>query len=155
MYCLVLLRDILSKSGVLEPDELSSMIESNHMGERKSLQTIQEDVNKSTESISTLQSDCTVETSQESVLFDDVRASIQRSAISCDAATPDKSKELGATDASPSPGKLSLYWVEEKGTSFAFFKRIYKCSVHWHLSMIIFLLFWCRKSLNGNVLFVE
>ncbi|KFK36596.1 hypothetical protein AALP_AA4G144300 [Arabis alpina] len=83
-----------TNAGVLEPDELSSMMESNHMGGRKILPTIQEDVNRSTESISTLRSDCTVENSQEFGLFEDVRALKQRS---------DKSKELGAVEALPSP----------------------------------------------------
>lgn len=115
MVCFVLLIRLLLKAGVLDQDELSNMIESNHMGERKTLPSIQEDVNRSTESISTLQSDCTVETSQEFVLFEDVRASIQRSALS-----PDKSKEMGPTEAPPSPSKLSLYSVEEKGTRFSF-----------------------------------
>ena len=41
------------------------MIESNHVGEKKVLATIQEDVKRSTESISTLKSDCTLETSEE------------------------------------------------------------------------------------------
>ncbi|VVB02437.1 unnamed protein product [Arabis nemorensis] len=96
------------RKSVLEPDELSSMMESNQIGARKALPTIQEDVNRSTESISTLQSDCTVETSQEFVLFDHVRASIQMSAISSDTATPYKSKELGATEALPSPTLSTL-----------------------------------------------
>uniref|UniRef100_A0A1J3EQU3 Uncharacterized protein n=3 Tax=Noccaea caerulescens TaxID=107243 RepID=A0A1J3EQU3_NOCCA len=92
-----------TNAGVLDQDELSNMIESNHMGERKTLPSIQEDVNRSTESISTLQSDCTVETSQDFVLFEDVRASIQRSALS-----PDKSKEMGPTEAPPSPTPSTL-----------------------------------------------
>ncbi|CAN7137792.1 unnamed protein product [Brassica rapa subsp. narinosa] len=50
---------------VLEPDELCHMIESNHVGEKKVLATIQEDVKRSTESTSTLKSDCTLETSEE------------------------------------------------------------------------------------------
>lgn len=80
--------------GVLEPDELSSM-----MG-RKSLPAVQEDLHRSTESMSTLKSDCTVETGQEFFM--------------CDAATPDKRKDLGSTEAVPSPSKL------------CFHKRIYK-----------------------------
>ncbi|XP_024016759.1 uncharacterized protein LOC18026792 isoform X2 [Eutrema salsugineum] len=97
-----------TNAGVLEPDELSNMIESNHMCKRKTLPIIQEDVNRSTESISTLQSDCTVETSQDFVSFEDVRASIQRSAISSNAATPDKSKDLGEREAAPSPTLSTL-----------------------------------------------
>ncbi|CAH8264998.1 unnamed protein product [Arabidopsis lyrata] len=77
-----------TNAGVLEPDELSSM-----MG-RKSLPTVQEDLLRSTESISTLKSDCTVETGQEFVMFD--------------AATPDKSKDFGATEAVPTPTTSTL-----------------------------------------------
>lgn len=54
-----------TNAGVLEPDELCHMIESNHVGEKKALATIQEDVKRSTESTSTLKSDCTLETSEE------------------------------------------------------------------------------------------
>ncbi|XP_048634504.1 uncharacterized protein LOC125608325 [Brassica napus] len=54
-----------TNAGVLEPDELCHMIESNHVGEKKVLATIQEDVKRSTESTSTLKSDCTLETSKE------------------------------------------------------------------------------------------
>ncbi|WZZ55432.1 hypothetical protein YC2023_055539 [Brassica napus] len=53
------------RKSVLEPDELCHMIESNHVGEKKALATIQEDVKRSTESTSTLKSDCTLETSEE------------------------------------------------------------------------------------------
>ncbi|CAA7042154.1 unnamed protein product [Microthlaspi erraticum] len=103
-------RAFFTNAGVLDQDELSNMMESNHMGEKKTLPSIQEDVNRSTESISTLKSDCTVETSQEFVIFEDVRASasIQRSAISSDAATPDKSKELGPTESPTSPTPSTL-----------------------------------------------
>lgn len=78
-----------TNAGVLEPDELCHMIESNHVGEKKALATIQEDVKRSTESTSTLKSDCTLETSE-----------------GCD-----KSKELGERDDddavhSPTPSTL-------------------------------------------------
>lgn len=99
--------------GVLEPDELCHMIESNHVvGEKKVLPSIQEDVKRSTESISTLQSDCTVEASQDCVLFEDVRASIQRSsAVSTGDATPDDSKGMGEREALHSPSKfIYIYW---------------------------------------------
>ncbi|ANM62613.1 unnamed protein product [Arabidopsis thaliana] len=77
-----------TNAGVLEPDELSSM-----MG-RKSLPAVQEDLHRSTESMSTLKSDCTVETGQEFFM--------------CDAATPDKRKDLGSTEAVPSPTTSTL-----------------------------------------------
>lgn len=109
MCRLLLLRYIyFAKSGVLEPEELTSMMESNNKSERKGLPTIEEDVNRSTESISTFQSDCTVENSQEFVLFEDVRASIQRSAKASDSATPGKNYELGETEVAISPSKSSL-----------------------------------------------
>ncbi|XP_006290770.2 uncharacterized protein LOC17885075 [Capsella rubella] len=87
-----------TNEGVLEPEEISSMMESNHKSGKKALPTIEEDINRSTESISTFQSDCTVENSQEFVLFEDVRASIQRSAKASDTATPGRTNELGATE---------------------------------------------------------
>ncbi|XP_013600779.1 PREDICTED: uncharacterized protein LOC106308192 [Brassica oleracea var. oleracea] len=92
-----------TSQGVLEPEEISSMMESNHKSERNGLPTIQEDVNRSTESISTFQSDCPVENSQEFVLFEDVRASIQRSAKASDAPIPGKDNELGAIEVATSP----------------------------------------------------
>ncbi|KAL1209932.1 hypothetical protein V5N11_020498 [Cardamine amara subsp. amara] len=97
-----------TNAGFLEPDELCSMMESNQMGEKKVLPTIQEDVNKSTESISTLKSDCTVETGQEFGLFEDVRAPTQRYVISSDVATPQNSKVLGETETAPSPPANTL-----------------------------------------------
>ena len=84
-------------------------MESNHKSERNGLQTIQEDVNRSTESISTFQSDCPVENSQEFVLFEDVRASIQRSAKASDAPIPGKDNELGAIEVATSPSKSFFY----------------------------------------------
>ncbi|KAL1199269.1 hypothetical protein V5N11_017134 [Cardamine amara subsp. amara] len=92
-----------TSEGFLEPEELSSMMETNRKSGKKALPTIQEDINRSTESISTFQSDCTVDNSQEFALFEDVRASIQRSAKATDAATPGKYNELGATQVAISP----------------------------------------------------
>ncbi|CAH8353095.1 unnamed protein product [Eruca vesicaria subsp. sativa] len=104
-----------TSEGVLEPEELCSMMESNHKSERKGLATIQEDVNRSTESISTFRSDCTVENSQEFVLFEDVRASIQRSAKASDfAATPGESNGLGATEVATSPSTVDVPASQEK-----------------------------------------
>ncbi|KAG7581607.1 hypothetical protein ISN44_As08g012700 [Arabidopsis suecica] len=95
--------EFFTSAGVLEPDELSSMMENNHKSGKKALPTILEDINKSTESISTFQSDCTVENSQEFVLFEDVRVSIQRSAKTSDAATPGKNNEVRATEVAMTP----------------------------------------------------
>ncbi|KAG2309225.1 hypothetical protein Bca4012_081857 [Brassica carinata] len=116
-----------TNAGVLEPDELCHMIESNHVvGEKKVLPSIQEDVKRSTESISTLQSDCTVEASQDCVLFEDVRASIQRSsAVSTGDATPDESKGMGEREAvhSPTPSTLDGPNSHEKMKPNAIRKR--------------------------------
>ncbi|ESQ45157.1 hypothetical protein EUTSA_v10010259mg [Eutrema salsugineum] len=101
-----------TSAGVLEPEELSSMMESNHKSARKCLPAIQEDINRSTESLSSFQSDCTVENSQEFILFEDVRASIQRSAKASDAATPGKINEQGET--SPTSSTVDVLASEEK-----------------------------------------
>lgn len=68
-----------SNAGVLDPEELSSIIEGVETAERNSLQGIQEDVHGSTESISTLESDSLTLQSIEADLFQDIRASIQKS----------------------------------------------------------------------------
>lgn len=64
--------------GVLDPDELSSIIEG---VEKENLPRIEEDVYKSCDSVSTLESDSlTFESVDlEGDLFEDVRASIQKS----------------------------------------------------------------------------
>ena len=66
-------------SGVLDAEELSSMITKPDKKEKHMLPGIQEDLTGSTESISTLQSDCLTLESNEDDLFMDIRASIQRS----------------------------------------------------------------------------
>ncbi|KAJ1395973.1 hypothetical protein SESBI_32942 [Sesbania bispinosa] len=67
-----------TSAGVLDPEELSSIIEG---VEKEALPRIEEDVYKSCESISTLESDSlTLESVEmEGDLFEDVRASIQKS----------------------------------------------------------------------------
>ncbi|KAK4432426.1 hypothetical protein Salat_1004700 [Sesamum alatum] len=68
-----------TSAGVLDPEELSSMMTGADKGEKHFLPGIQEDVSLSTESISTFQSDnLTLETLEDD-LFVDIRASIQRS----------------------------------------------------------------------------
>ncbi|CAJ1894795.1 unnamed protein product [Sphenostylis stenocarpa] len=70
-----------TSAGVLDPEELSSIIEGVEKDEMHELPDIQEDVYKSCESISTLASDSlTFESAEvEGDLFEDVRASIQKS----------------------------------------------------------------------------
>ncbi|KAL1565969.1 hypothetical protein AAHA92_01633 [Salvia divinorum] len=68
-----------TSAGVLDAEELSSMITKPVKKEKHILPGIQEDLTGSTESISTIQSDCLTLESNEEDLFLDIRASIQRS----------------------------------------------------------------------------
>ncbi|KAJ9694523.1 hypothetical protein PVL29_010153 [Vitis rotundifolia] len=71
-----------TSAGVLEPEELSSMIEGVDRDGKHSLPRIQEDdLRRSTDSISTMESDSLTLESLEADLFEDVRASIQKSRI--------------------------------------------------------------------------
>lgn len=65
--------------GVLEPEELTSMIKNSEKKEMRTLPIILEETQRSTESISTLASDTLTLTSLEGELFEDIRASIQKS----------------------------------------------------------------------------
>ncbi|XP_028112680.1 uncharacterized protein LOC114310783 [Camellia sinensis] len=67
-----------TSAGVLDPDELSSMIEGVDKGRKHFLPGIDEEICRSTDSLSTLESDLTLE-SLEADLFEDIRASIQKS----------------------------------------------------------------------------
>lgn len=68
-----------TSAGVLEPEELSSIMEGaeGDVKQKHFLPGIEEDLSKSTDSISTFESDLTLE-SLEADLFSDIRASIQR-----------------------------------------------------------------------------
>lgn len=66
-------------SGVLDPDELSSIIEGVEKDEMHALPGIKEDVHMSCDSISTLESDSLTLESMEADIFEDIRASIQKS----------------------------------------------------------------------------
>ncbi|KAH6797721.1 mediator of RNA polymerase II transcription subunit-like protein [Perilla frutescens var. hirtella] len=68
-----------TSAGVLDAEELSSMITKTDKKEKHILPGIQEEITGSTESISTLQSDCLTLETFEDDLFLDIRASIQRS----------------------------------------------------------------------------
>ncbi|XP_015578511.2 uncharacterized protein LOC8283823 isoform X1 [Ricinus communis] len=69
-----------TSAGVLEPDELSSIIGGAEKGERKHmLPGIEEDIHRSTDSISTLATDSSTLGTLEDDLFGDIRASIQKS----------------------------------------------------------------------------
>jgi hypothetical protein len=85
-------------SGVLEPDELSSIIEGVEKGEKHTLPGIQEEVHRSADSISTLESDCLTLESLEGDLFEDVRASIQKSSKVSSAANARSNTGSGVTE---------------------------------------------------------
>lgn len=85
-------------SGVLEPDELSSIIEGVEKGENHTLPGIQEEVHRSADSISTLESDCLTLESLEVDLFEDVRASIQKSSKVSNAANARNNTISGVTE---------------------------------------------------------
>ncbi|KAK3016650.1 hypothetical protein RJ639_006745 [Escallonia herrerae] len=68
-----------TSSGVLDPEELSSMMEGAENGINHHLPRIEEDACRSTDSISTLASDNLTLQNLEAELFEDIRASIQKS----------------------------------------------------------------------------
>jgi hypothetical protein len=85
-------------SGVLDSDELSSIIEGVEKGENHTLPGIQEEVQRSADSISTLESDCLTLESLEADLFEDVRASIQKSSKVSNAANARNNTGSGVTE---------------------------------------------------------
>ncbi|XP_024984752.1 microtubule-associated protein 4-like [Cynara cardunculus var. scolymus] len=68
-----------TSDGVLDAEELSTMIEGGEKGVKHQLPGIEEEVYRSMESISTLESDNLTLESLEAELFEDIRASIQKS----------------------------------------------------------------------------
>ncbi|XP_019191457.1 PREDICTED: uncharacterized protein LOC109185922 isoform X3 [Ipomoea nil] len=66
-------------AGVLDAEELSSMVKGSEKIEKNVMPRIEEDVEKSTDTISTLASDNVALEHLEAELFEDIRASIQRS----------------------------------------------------------------------------
>ncbi|XP_028775957.1 mucin-5AC isoform X2 [Neltuma alba] len=75
-----------TSAGVLDPEELSSIIEGVEKDEKHALPGIKEDLYMSCDSISTLESDSLTLESLEADLFEDIRASIQKSGKMSDAA---------------------------------------------------------------------
>ncbi|KAI3696773.1 hypothetical protein L6452_29307 [Arctium lappa] len=68
-----------TSDGVLDAEELSTMIDGGEKGVKHQLPGIEEEVYRSMESISTLESDNLTLESLEAELFEDIRASIQKS----------------------------------------------------------------------------
>ncbi|KAE8099532.1 hypothetical protein FH972_017508 [Carpinus fangiana] len=87
-----------TSAGVLDSDELSSIIEGVEKGENHTLPGIQEEVHRSADSISTLESDCLTLESLEADLFEDVRASIQKSSKVSNAANARNNTGSGVTE---------------------------------------------------------
>ncbi|KAK4281447.1 hypothetical protein QN277_012940 [Acacia crassicarpa] len=75
-----------TSAGVLDPEELSSIIEGVEKDEKHALPGIKEELYMSCESISTLESDSLTLESIEADLFEDIRASIQKSGKTSDVA---------------------------------------------------------------------
>ncbi|KAI9086370.1 hypothetical protein K1719_031824 [Acacia pycnantha] len=75
-----------TSAGVLDPEELSSIIEGVEKDEKHALPGIKEELYMSCESISTLESDSLTLESIETDLFEDIRASIQKSGKTSDVA---------------------------------------------------------------------
>lgn len=101
-------------TGVLEPEELSCIIEGVEKGEKHKLPGIQEEVHRSAESISTLESDGLTLESLEADLFEDVRASIQKSGRASNAANPRTKDRSGVAETQNTRCKydvLNLYLV--------------------------------------------
>ncbi|KAK9985451.1 hypothetical protein SO802_030402 [Lithocarpus litseifolius] len=89
-----------TSAGVLEPEELSSIIEGVESVEKHKLPGIQEEIHRSAESISTLESleseSLTLE-GLEADLFEDVRASIQKSSAASNVANARSKAAPGVT----------------------------------------------------------
>ncbi|KAL5742871.1 hypothetical protein ACOSP7_029603 [Xanthoceras sorbifolium] len=93
-----------TSEGVLEPEELSSMIGvgGTEKSEKHVLPGIPEDIHRSTDSLSTIESDTLTMKSLEADLFEDIRASIQKSSKMSNVANSKSNKKLGATESQTS-----------------------------------------------------
>ena len=123
--------------GVLEPEELSSIIEGVEKVEKHKLPGIQEEIHRSADSISTLESleseSLTLE-SLEGDLFEDVRASIQKSSKVSNVVNARSKAGSGVTEIQSNRGKYSFYistWFRERNTycsaAFPFVLHALKC----------------------------
>ncbi|KAM1853724.1 hypothetical protein EV1_009563 [Malus domestica] len=101
-------RAFFTSAGVLDPEELSCMIEGDKTG-KKMLPRIQEEIHRSTDSISTLGSDTLTLESSEANLFEDVRASIQKSSKASKAVNESMKDGSGVTETNNSGCKSSHF----------------------------------------------
>ncbi|RDY01213.1 hypothetical protein CR513_15489, partial [Mucuna pruriens] len=106
-----------TSAGVLDPEELTSIIEGVEKDEKHELPDIQEDVYKSCESISTLESDSLTFESvdMEGDLFEDVRASIQKSSK--------KSSPAGANTKVPSSSGIPGFHTHDSSKKVGMVSR--------------------------------
>ncbi|KAM1798434.1 hypothetical protein ACFX12_032503 [Malus domestica] len=101
-----------TSAGVLDPEELSCMIEGDKTG-KKMLPGIQEEVHRSSDSISTLESDTLTIESIEANLFEDVRASIQKSSKASKAVNGSMKDGLGVTETNNSSSSKGVDVVSQ------------------------------------------
>ncbi|KAM7468158.1 hypothetical protein LguiB_015720 [Lonicera macranthoides] len=87
-----------TSSGVLDPEELTSMIEGTEKGKKHVLPGIEEDMSRSTDSLSTLESENLTLESLEAELFEDIRASIQKSSKASSMANSSRKAASQETD---------------------------------------------------------
>ncbi|XVF76507.1 hypothetical protein PTKIN_Ptkin13bG0271600 [Pterospermum kingtungense] len=87
-----------TSAGVLDPEELSTMLGGNEKGETHTLPGIEEDVNKSCDSSTTLDGETLTLGNVEADLFEDIRASIQKSNKVSNTANSSDKKELKTMD---------------------------------------------------------
>ncbi|KAL7248187.1 hypothetical protein ACSBR2_002986 [Camellia fascicularis] len=88
-----------TSAGVLDPDELSSMIEGVDKGRKLFVPGVEEEMCRFTDSLSTLESDLTLE-SLEGDLFEDIRASLEKSSKASHMASSSKAPS-GETETQP------------------------------------------------------
>ncbi|XVE76235.1 hypothetical protein DITRI_Ditri12bG0156500 [Diplodiscus trichospermus] len=104
-----------TSAGVLDPEELSSMLGGKEKGEIHTLPGIEEDVKKSCDSLTTLDSETLTLESLEADLFEDIRASIQKSNKVSNAAISSGKRELKPMDSGTvSSSKKVEFAIQDK-----------------------------------------
>ncbi|XP_022744242.1 uncharacterized serine-rich protein C215.13-like isoform X2 [Durio zibethinus] len=102
-----------TSTGVLDPEELSSMLGGNEKGEMRTLPRIEEDVNKSCNSLTMLDSETLTLESLEADLFEDIRASIQKFNKVSKTANSSGKKELKTMDSQTVPSSKKVEFTTQ------------------------------------------
>lgn len=102
-----------TSAGVLDPEELSSIIEGAEKDEKHALPGIKEDLYMSCDSISTLESDSLTLESLEVDLFEDIRASIQKSGKMSEVASGNSKLTSGVAGSQTDDCKRPLPGIKE------------------------------------------